>query len=306
MKTSCQIAILVLAALVAATPYDCPPAATVTVIRQNRKSVSASRAVPVTSAFGAGSTATVESLNKYMTISVTNLYGSQMSLSLALNSGCPSPVGNPSPTVLPDAASTYYTFPTRWAGRISVGPNLDPDGSKIESSYTGPPDIDVSYVDGYSVPITCSSEGTAVSGCNIKLFTQPGILCKNLIDGPVCRNPAQNIADGPSPPFFAGCAGAAYTYPHDNDANVSNLNSTLISCCIGTSCNAPSRQPTQNYTLKGERIKIRDVKPHLLERRASPPLLLPLAPRLRHRHYPPRSRIPDRSRVRRFHGANLS
>jgi len=56
-----------------------------------------------------------------------------------------------------------------------VGPNLNPDGSKIKSSYTGPPDIDISYIDSYSVPITCSSEGTAVSGYNIDLFKQPGI-----------------------------------------------------------------------------------------------------------------------------------
>ena len=43
-------------------------------------------------------------------------------------------------------------------------------GSKIEGSLTGPPDINVSYVDGFSVPITCSSEGVAVSSCNIDLY----------------------------------------------------------------------------------------------------------------------------------------
>ena len=41
---------------------------------------------------------------------------------------------------------------------------------KIEGSITGPPDIDVSYVDGYSVPITCASGDIAIPGCNVELF----------------------------------------------------------------------------------------------------------------------------------------
>jgi hypothetical protein len=122
-----------------------------------------------------------------------------------------------------------------------VGPDFNPDGSKIEGNYTGPPDIDVSCVDGYSVPMTCSSEGTPVSGWNIDLFKQPNIACNNQVEGPVCLNPARNIANGPAPHFFAACEGTAYTYPNDKDANVSNLESTLVSCCIGMSYNAPSR-----------------------------------------------------------------
>ena len=125
-----------------------------------------------------------------------------------------------------------------------MGPNLNPDGSKIKGSFTGPPDIDVSYVDGYSVPITCSLEGVAVTGYNINLFKQLNILCINQVDGPFCLNPAQNITNGPAPPFFAACARAAYTYPNNNDANVSNLKSTLISCYISISCDAPLRQLT--------------------------------------------------------------
>ena len=42
----------------------------------------------------------------------------------------------------------------------------------------GPPDVKGSYVDGYYVHVTCSSEGTEVSGCNIELFGQPGISCE--------------------------------------------------------------------------------------------------------------------------------
>jgi hypothetical protein len=176
-----------------------------------------------------------------MTIEITNSYGTQLSLSFGLNAGFPSPLGNPQPTILPDSSTTRYLYPTGWAGRVDIGPNLSPYGSKIEGSFTGPPDIDVSYVDGYSVPITCSSQGIAVTGCNIDLFKQT--TCDDQLDGPVCLNSAVNFPDGPPPPFFAPCAGTAYTFPNDNEANVSNLGSNLISCCIGTSCEAPSRQP---------------------------------------------------------------
>jgi hypothetical protein len=179
-----------------------------------------------------------------MTIAITNLYGAQLSLFFGLNAGYPPPLGNPQPTILPDSSNTQYLYPTGWAGRVDVGPNLSPYGSKIEGSFTGPPDIDVSYVDGYSVPITCSSQGMAVTGCNIDLFKQAA--CEDQIDGPVCLNSAVNLADGPPPCFFARCAGAAYTFPNDNEANVSNLGSNLISCCIGTSCEAPLRQLRNN------------------------------------------------------------
>jgi hypothetical protein len=92
-----------------------------------------------------------------MTIAITNLYGTQLSLSFGLNSGFPPPLGDPQLTILSDSSITQYIYPTGWAGRVGVGPNLSLYSSKIEGSFTGPPDVDVSYVDGYSVPITCSS-----------------------------------------------------------------------------------------------------------------------------------------------------
>ena len=237
MKSAFQVTILGLAALIAASPFNCPPAATVTMTSGNGSPVP--NAVSVTSTPRSRSTKTTD----FMTISITNAYGTQLSLSFTSNAGGPSPIGNPSATVLPNASPTQYVLPTGWAGRIYIGPNTNPLGSKIEGSITGSPDIDITYVDGYSVPINCSSEGVPVSGCNIDLFKQSGIKCNNQVDGPVCLNSAQNIADGPAPPFFVACAGAAYTYPNDNEANTSNLRSNMVSCCIGTTCKAPSRQP---------------------------------------------------------------
>ena len=116
------------------------------------------------------------------------------------NRGGPSSVGNPSPTALHDNGFTQYAFPTGWAGQICVGPDFNSNGSKIEGSYTGPPDIVVSYVDGYSVPIACSSEDRPVSGCNINLYKQPNFPCINKVEGFVCLNPAQNIVDGSAHP----------------------------------------------------------------------------------------------------------
>jgi len=60
---------------------------------------------------------------------------------------------------------------------VGVRLNLNVNSSKIEGSFIVPEDttviildIDISYVDGYSVPITCSSGGITVTGCNIELF----------------------------------------------------------------------------------------------------------------------------------------
>ena len=280
MKMIYRIAICVLAALVAGIPLTCPPTTVVVIIEGYSDSdtekivieeilkssantllpantpgptilmitetVKASNLSASQTSHAALSTdapnikATVS--EDYLTISITNSYEAGLSLSLGSNVGSPSAIGDPAAALFPEASLTQYTFPTGWAGRIYVGPNTNPDGSKIEGSFTGPPDIDVSYVDGYSVPITCSSEGVAVSGCNIDLFSQEGIPCDTEVAGPICLNSAHNTPQGPAPPFFAACAGAAYTYPKDDGANQGDLQSNLISCCIGTPCAAPTRQ----------------------------------------------------------------
>ena len=226
MKHSIHLAICVSTALVAAASLDCAPATTVTVTAGSDTPNSEVSAPSVS--------------DNHMTISVVNAYSSPLSLSLTSNVPGPSPIGNPLAAEIPHSSGTQYVFPTGWAGRITVGPNLNYNGSKIEGSFTGPPDIDVSYVDGYTVPITCSSEGTAVSGCNIDLFKRA--MCEDVLEGPVCLNPARFLDDGPASPFFAPCTGAAYTFPNDNAANAGSLGSNLVSCCIGSTCEAPSRQ----------------------------------------------------------------
>ena len=184
----------------------------------------------------------------YMTIAVTNLYGTQLSLSLGVDAHFPTPLNNPQPTVLPNSASTQFVYPTGWAGRIAVGETTSTGNSLIEGSYTNGPFIDVSYVDGYSVPITCSCDGVPVTGCNIDLFNQPGIKCDDELEGHICNNTIRvSRPGGPPIQFFAACAGAAYTFSEDDKAVQSC--SGLISCCIGTSCKAPSRQPGEARTV---------------------------------------------------------
>ncbi|MCJ1321318.1 hypothetical protein MMC15_006662 [Xylographa vitiligo] len=182
-----------------------------------------------------------------LTISITNAYGTPLSLSYASNAAVdgtsyPPPIGNPTPAVLPPGAVTAIVYPTGWAGRITVGKVNTDQGSKIEGSTTGANDVDVSYVDGYTVPVTCSSLGVPVTGCNIELFNQNIACGGTLLDGgATCQNPKQGQPNGPASPFFAVCAGAAYTYPNDNDANNGHVDTT-VTCCIGTSCHAPARQ----------------------------------------------------------------
>ncbi len=107
-----------------------------------------------------------------LTINVVNSYGTPLSIFYGSNAGAPTPVGNPGYGVL--SSSTRVLFPSNWAGRIVIGKNYDPRSSKIEASFSPPnyvPDVDISYVDGYSVPISCSCSGVAVSGCNIRMLS---------------------------------------------------------------------------------------------------------------------------------------
>lgn len=137
---------------------------------ENRDSTLASNSVPVTSASHLGSTTIIDNLGDYMTNSITNVYKNQLSLFFASNAGDLAPIGNSLVIILLDVSSTHYAFPIGWAGRVYVGLNINPLGSKIEGSFTSLFDIDVNYVDDYFVLITCSFEGTAIFDCNIDLF----------------------------------------------------------------------------------------------------------------------------------------
>ncbi|MCJ1401743.1 hypothetical protein MMC11_004960 [Xylographa trunciseda] len=209
-----------------------------------------------------------------MTIRVTNSHSSAWSVFLGANAGGPTAVGNPQPSVIQPAAATQYVFPPCWAGRISFAhQNGQPDASKIEGSNFQSPDLDVSYVDGFTLPITCKADGGPIdgqyfTGCNVDLFALHP--CPNPNADGSCRNvmnlPPPND-NGPPSPFFAPCAGAAYTFPNDNNANNGDVGTYTMDCCIGRHCPSVPRQPGRNpagfkrdvLTVDTESVAERDV-----------------------------------------------
>ncbi|KAL8985264.1 MAG: hypothetical protein Q9205_001000, partial [Flavoplaca limonia] len=160
--------------------------------------------------------------------------------------GSPTIIGNPSTNTFLAGSNTQIVVTRNFAGAIFIGKSFDPANSKIEISFSPPqnyrPGVDVSYVDGYSVPITCSCGGVPVTGCNIPLFLQ-GRTCPRPGPGDkvICYNPKKVVDNGPADPFFQPCQGAAYTYPNDHTANgFGKCDSGDIQCCVGFLCGAAS------------------------------------------------------------------
>ena len=224
-----------------------------------------------------------------MTIDITNNWPTPLSISYLNNAGSPSAIG--APQGAPLGTKTTVIYPTGWAGRIYVGNTINSADSKIEGSTTGANDIDVSFVDGYSVPITCSVGNTAVTGCNINLWEVSGTCANAAGDQNVCLNPMQGVANGPADPWFLPCQGAAYTFPNDNIANDGDTGTPNLSCCIGTAaqgCAAPERQGKGNdQASKAKRSMAEDLK-------AGSPSLLPRA----HSHHLKKHLAKSRSHVR--------
>ena len=285
MKTFYQIAFLRLATLIAATSFNCSSTCTVTVTFKNRDFTLISSIVSVTSASDAESTATTNDSENYIMILMINMYDNQLSLFFDSNADNLSSINNSSVIILSDNVFTQYAFSTEWAERVYVSSNLNLNDSKIEDSYTSSSDINVSYVNDYSVLITCSFKDTAVFDCNVDLFKQLNISCNDQVDDSVCLNFAQNIVNEFTSSFFAVCAKTVYIYSNNNDVNVSNLKSILISCCVDASCQAFSRQSKQNNIQHVERMQIRDIESHFLERIIFSSLLLSFSHKLWHRHY---------------------
>ena len=98
-------------------------------------------------------------------LNIVNKENYALSIFYGSNAG-PSISGNPGSGALAASATTQLSVPTLFAGRAIIGPDYDVKASKIEWNWSNVPDVDVSYVDGYSIPITCSCQGTAVTGCN--------------------------------------------------------------------------------------------------------------------------------------------
>lgn len=106
MKTFCQITVLISETLIAATLFDCSLTVTKTVTLLNEKLISASSAVLVTSALYISNTANTNIFSDYMTISLINVYETQLSLFFKSNADVLSSVNNSTVTALLNALST--------------------------------------------------------------------------------------------------------------------------------------------------------------------------------------------------------
>ncbi|KAI1867267.1 hypothetical protein JX265_000896 [Neoarthrinium moseri] len=188
-----------------------------------------------------------------MTISIVNQAGAPISTLHASNVGGPSIVSGINTTIgtMAAGATAAIAVPTGWAGNIQIGlakHKLTGDVSQIEANFVIPPDngithytfavpdIDVSYVNGYSLSMTCSCNGVRVTGCTKDLFALNK--CPNHNGQGACANPTRPFLDVKVPTaFFAPCVGEAYTFPDDGKANsFGECQNGTITCCVGNKC----------------------------------------------------------------------
>ncbi|POS77412.1 hypothetical protein DHEL01_v204189 [Diaporthe helianthi] len=190
--------------------------------------------------------ARMEAPPEYLTIEIINAYGQDITTAHASNAGAPTPVDGPIPPgVIPDGASASFAVPTGWAGNVAMNRGdwtLNGDVSLLEAAFINPDDwefavagVDVSYVNGFTVPIMCECDGERVAGCETDLFDTQ-LKARDVFPGEVNAviNPLRDDLDATSADeFFEPCQGLAYTFPSDHDANsFGSCQSGLISCCI--------------------------------------------------------------------------
>ncbi|KAK3174386.1 hypothetical protein OEA41_001630 [Lepraria neglecta] len=177
----------------------------------------------------------------YVTLSIVNKYGPGLSMALTSDVAAPSAIGNPKRAALGN--STKILFPSGWSGLMDIAPIMDKSSSKIEASYSKSVYVDVSYVDGCTVPITCSCGEKIITGCNVELFNTTGA-CPDDGPDPICYNPSAFLDDGPTHPFFVPCRAASYTYSKD-DLPIRGCAKSPIECCVGAECPANPNQPNE-------------------------------------------------------------
>ncbi|KAI1383073.1 uncharacterized protein F4822DRAFT_91835 [Hypoxylon trugodes] len=97
--------------------------------------------------------------------------------------------------------------------------------------------VDVSYVDGFTVPMVCECNNQVVLGCNLDLHE---VCPDNLkVNEKTCANPYREQSGRPGDAnIFKDCEKMAYTYPTDDEATKWNIPgcSRNLMCCIGTAC----------------------------------------------------------------------
>ncbi|KAI5917452.1 hypothetical protein F4810DRAFT_717691 [Camillea tinctor] len=197
------------------------------------------------------------------TVTVINSHTAAISTQHGENVGAPTAIKeNTGPLhTLGVGERAMFAVPTGWAGRVAIAETPYPitdrvsliEGSFVVQSAPGlvvdknenqsaTLVFDISYVDGFTVPIVCGCQGNVLMGCNLDLHK----MCphKYRLNKKTCINPHR---DGMVPgvdDFFKDCQPMAYTLPHDDLATVNapQVCDYSITCCVGTACPANPQQ----------------------------------------------------------------
>ncbi|KAK7972749.1 hypothetical protein PG996_006970 [Apiospora saccharicola] len=184
---------------------------------------------------------------QYVTITITNKGDGAISTSHARAPTAPPMVsGNADPGVIPARGQAEFAVPTGWIGNVAVVPSqfqITGDITLLEANYVIPngysyavADVDVSFVNGISLPATCSCDNAVVTGCNKDLWKLG--TCPNNNGQGGCVNPLRSDTSATeAAPFFRPCQHAAWTYVEDGAADAwGACQSGHITCCVGTEC----------------------------------------------------------------------
>jgi hypothetical protein len=153
----------------------------------------------------------------------------------------------------PLGQSTQVILPAGFSGTFHFGNTGSHRQTKVEASLQWRNGvlvsaINVSYVDGYSYPSTCTcdEDGEVIAGCNIDLFATNR--CPDHLADGSCANPNKDTLNWATP-FFRPCQGASYTFPNDDGATADGFcPSNKYTCHIGRGA-PPSRLQT-NYVAR--------------------------------------------------------
>ncbi|KAK4168252.1 hypothetical protein QBC43DRAFT_341537 [Cladorrhinum sp. PSN259] len=154
------------------------------------------------------------------TFAYTNLAGVDLTTTHDKIPDAPTPIGGmPGPGIMKKGATASILAPTAWAGKIPW-----PYGV-----------VDVSYVDGYTLPIICKcrAAGVFMGGCIDPKLWQQSLPCPSNNGQGACKNPHRGTDATEAHRWFAPCAGRAYTFDGDNTATHNGLcQSGTVDCEI--------------------------------------------------------------------------
>ncbi|KAH8895331.1 hypothetical protein GQ53DRAFT_49793 [Thozetella sp. PMI_491] len=163
--------------------------------------------------------------------------------------GTPTSAGQPlQPGTMAAGATATFAVPTGWVGNIAytdASNELNTAASLFEGNFAewwgvARADFDVSYVNGFTLPGTCSCAGQTTTGCNLDLLSL--FSCPEALIGGACPNSLRaDTAATAANSFFSACAGAAWTFVEDGGAD-SNCPTGDIVWCIGAACPANPKQ----------------------------------------------------------------